>query len=97
VTRTGQRGVLGFDVGAAETFYLAFLRSLVARGLKGVGLVIADAREGLKRVISEVLAGASWPWWRVHFMRNLLARILKHAQRIVAACCGRCSPSPTYP
>ncbi|EKP95148.1 IS256-like element ISTsu1 family transposase [Thermaerobacter subterraneus] len=87
VTRTGQLEVLGFDVGAAETyeFWLAFLRSLVARGLKGVRLVISDAHEGLKRAISEVLAGASWQRCRVHFMRNLLARVPKHAQPMVAA------------
>src|SRR5690606_6726244 len=87
VTRTGQREVLGFDVGAAETyeFWLAFLRSLVARGLKGVRLVISDAHEGLKRAISEVLAGASWQRCRVHFLRNLLARVPKHAQAMVAA------------
>lgn len=87
VKRTGEREVLGFDVGAAETyeFWLAFLRSLVARGLKGVRLVISDAHEGLKRAISEVLAGASWQRCRVHFMRNLLARVPKHAQPMVAA------------
>ena len=87
VKRTGEREVLGFDVGAAETyeFWLEFLRSLVARGLKGVRLVISDAHEGLKRAISEVLAGASWQRCRVHFMRNLLARVPKHAQPMVAA------------
>lgn len=87
VKRTGQREVLGFDVGAAETyeFWLEFLRHLVARGLKGVRLVISDAHEGLKRAISEVLAGASWQRCRVHFMHNLLARVPKHAQPAVAA------------
>lgn len=79
--------VLGFDVGAAETyeFWLEFLRSLVARGLRGVKLVISDAHEGLKRAISEVLSGASWQRCRVHFMRSLLARVPKHAQSMVAA------------
>ena len=87
IQRTGEREVLGFDVGAAETyeFWLDFLRSLVARGLKGVRLVISDAHEGLKRAISEVLAGASWQRCRVHFLRNLLARVPKHAQPMVAA------------
>ncbi len=62
VRETGEREVLGFDVGAAETyeFWLDFLRRLVARGLKGVRLVISDAHEGLKRAIGEVLAGAAW-------------------------------------
>jgi len=87
VRETGQREVLGFDVGAAETyeFWLEFLRHLVARGLKGVRLVISDAHEGLKRAIAEVLAGATWQRCRVHFMRNLLARVPKHAQSMVAA------------
>ncbi len=55
VRETGEREVLGFDVGAAETyeFWLGFLRSLVARGLKGVRLVTSDAHEGLKRAIGE--------------------------------------------
>lgn len=87
VRETGEREVLGFDVGAAETyeFWLGFLRSLLSRGLKGVRLVISDAHEGLKRAIAEVLAGATWQRCRVHFMRNLLARVPRHAQSMVAA------------
>ncbi|MBX6378825.1 MAG: IS256 family transposase, partial [Clostridia bacterium] len=87
VRETGEREVLGFDVGPAETyeFWLDFLRSLIARGLKGVRLVISDAHEGLKRAIREVLAGASWQRCRVHFLRNLLARVPKHAQAWVVA------------
>jgi len=87
VRATGKREVLGFDVGAAESyeFWLEFLRSLVARGLKGVRLVISDAHGGLKRALSEVLAGASWQRCRVHFMRSLLSRVPKHAQAEVMA------------
>jgi transposase-like protein len=62
-----------------------FLRGLVARGLRGVQLVISDAHEGLRRAIAEVLAGASWQRSRVHFMRNLLQKVPKHAQGAVAA------------
>ena len=63
VRATGEREVLGFDVGAAESYalWLEFLRSLVARGLKGVRLVISDAHGGLKRALSEVLAGGDVP------------------------------------
>ena len=87
VRATGEREVLGFDVGAAESYalWLEFLRSLVARGLKGVRLVISDAHGGLKRALSEVLAGASWQRCRVHFMRSLLSRVSKHAQAEVMA------------
>ena len=75
---TGRREILGVDVGAAETeaFWSEFLRSLVARGLAGVQLVVSDAHEGLKQAIAKVLA---CPWQRctVHFLRDCLG----HARR----------------
>jgi len=79
VTATGRRVILGVDVGQAESgaFWLDFLRSLVARGLTGVQLVMSDAHEGLKGAIAAVLAGAAWQRCRVHFMRNVLARVKK--------------------
>jgi putative transposase len=87
VNQSGQREVVGFDVGPAEShdFWLAFLRSLAKRGLRGTKLVISDAHEGLKQAIAEVLAGASWQRCRVHLMRNLLALVPKRAQTVTAA------------
>jgi transposase-like protein len=84
---TGQREVLGVDVGASEDgpFWLQFLRGLVARGLHGVQLVTSDSHEGLKQAIAAVLHGASWQRCRTHFMRNALARVPKAAQQMVAA------------
>ncbi len=52
----------------------AFLRSLVARGLWGVQLVVSDAHEGCHQA---VLAGASWRRCRTHAMRNLLTKVPK--------------------
>jgi putative transposase len=68
VNQDGQREVLGLDVGPSEdgAFWLAFLRSLVARGLNGVKLVTSDAHEGLKAAIRSVLQGASWQRCRTH-------------------------------
>jgi putative transposase len=85
--QTGQREVLGRDVGPSEdgAFWLGFLRSLVARGLSSVQLVISDAHEGLKQAIAAVLHGASWQRCRVHFVRNALALVPKAAQQLVAA------------
>jgi transposase-like protein len=87
VRETGEREVVGYAIGPAESyeFWCAFLRELVRRGLKGVKLVISDAHEGLKRAIAEILAGVSWQRCRVHFLRNLLAHVPKHAQAMVAA------------
>ena len=85
--QTGQREVLGLDVGPSEdgAFWLAFLRGLLARGLAGVQLVVSDAHEGLKSAIASVLHGASWQRCRVHFVRNALALVPKSAAQLVAA------------
>src|SRR5919204_6845995 len=87
VNAEGQREILGLDVGPSEdgAFWLAFLRSLVTRGLSGVQLVTSDAHEGLKGAIAAVLQGASWQRCRTHFMRNALALVPKGAQQMVAA------------
>jgi len=87
VKETGEREVLGFDVGLSEDgpFWTEFLRSLVRRGLKDVLLVISDAHEGLKEAIRKVLGGSSWQRCRVHFMRNLLSQVPKDAKQMVAA------------
>ncbi|HUP62564.1 MAG TPA: IS256 family transposase [Thermoanaerobaculia bacterium] len=87
VTRTGDREVLGLAVGDSEdgAFWTAFLRSLRARGLAGVRLVISDAHEGLKSAIAGVLLGAAWQRCRVHFLRNVLARVPKGSAEMVLA------------
>ena len=87
VTATGDREVLGVDVGDSEdgAFWTAFLRGLRARGLGGVQLVISDHHLGLKTAISAVFVGAAWQRCRVHFMRNVLARVPKASSEMVAA------------
>src|ERR671937_324172 len=87
VNASGQREVLGLAVGPSEdgAFWLAFLRSLVARGLSGVKLVTSDAHQGLKAAIAAVLQGASWQRCRTHYMRSALALVPKSAQQMVAA------------
>jgi putative transposase len=64
--------------------WLAFLRGLRARGLKGVELVISDAHPGLKDAIAAVLRGAAWQRCRTHFIRNLLTKVPKSAHPLVA-------------
>jgi transposase-like protein len=86
VDQSGQREVIGLDVGAAETeaFWREFLRSLVRRGLAGVQLVISDAHEGLKQAIAQVL-GAPWQRCTVHFLRDALGHCPKDLQQLVGA------------
>jgi putative transposase len=87
VSRNGDREVLGLAVGDSEdgAFWTAFLRSLRARGLSGVQLVVSDAHEGLKSAIAAVFVGAAWQRCRVHFMRNVLARVPRGSAEMVAA------------
>src|SRR5438045_6272801 len=86
VNADGRREVLGMDIGPseAETFWTAFLRKLARRGLRGVKLVVSDARGGIKAAIGKVLH-ASWQRCRVHFMRNVLAHAGGNGRRVVAA------------
>ena len=86
VRDSGEREVLGFDVGPSEdgAVWHSFLRSLVARGLTGVQLAVSDAHQGLKAAIAAVLTGASWQRCRVHFVRNALALVPKGMQAMVA-------------
>lgn len=85
VNNDGHREVLGFDVITTEdgAGWLAFLRGLVARGLSGTTLVISDAHVGLVDAVRSTL-GATWQRCRTHFMRNLLTRVPKSAQALVA-------------
>ena len=82
----GKREIVGLDVGTSEdgAFWLSFLRSLVARGLNGVELIISDAHQGLRDAIATVFGGASWQRYRTHFMTNLLTRVPKRNQMWVA-------------
>jgi putative transposase len=86
VDTEGRREIVGLHLGPseAETFWSAFLKGLVKRGLKGVKLVVSDAHEGLKGAIRRVL-GATWQRCRVHWMRSALAHVGKGQQSVVAA------------
>lgn len=86
VNSDGHREVLGMDVITTEdgAGWTAFLRGLVARGLSGVALVVSDDHKGLKQAIGAVLSGAVWQRCRTHFARNLLTRVPKASQGMVA-------------
>ncbi len=87
ITATGEREVLGVDVGDSEdeVFWRGFLKSLRQRGLGGVRLVISDQHAGLVAALRRAFQGASHQRCRVHFARNLLALVPKSHQDMVAA------------
>jgi putative transposase len=86
VNAEGHREILGVEVITTEdgAGWLAFLRGLVARGLTGVALVISDAHPGLVDAIASTLVGATWQRCRTHYLRNLLTKVPKSAQSMVA-------------
>ena len=87
VNAEGHRVIVGFDIVTTEdtAAWTAFLRSLVARGLSGVELVISDAHGGIKAAIAQVLADASWQRCRTHFMANLASKVAKGNWPMIAA------------
>lgn len=86
VHEAGYREVIALDVGATESgaFWREFLRSLVARGLAGVELVVSDAHEGLKAAIGQVL-GCPWQRCTVHFLREMCGHVHRAQQGMIAA------------
>ena len=86
VNAEGHREILGVDVATTEdgAGWLAFFRSLVARGLSGVQLVITDDHTGLVDAIAATLPGASWQRCRTHYLRNLLTKVPKASETMVA-------------
>ncbi|MEO8197609.1 MAG: transposase [Thermoanaerobaculia bacterium] len=83
----GQREALGVDVFTSEdgAAWLSFLRSLQARGLSGVKLVVSDAHAGLKAAIASVFTGSRWQRCRTHLTTNVLTKIPRASQPGVAA------------
>ena len=87
VAEDASREVLGVAIGDSEdaAFWSEFLQSLRERGPHGVQLVISDSHLGLKAAIAKVFPGASWQRSRVHFMRNVLVKVPRNHQQMVAA------------
>ena len=87
----GWRRVLAVAVVDTESYdsWLAFLRGVRARGVRGVALVTSDAHEGLRRAISETFQGAAWQRCVVHLMRDCARaassrQLARRVSRIVA-------------
>ena len=97
VRESGEKCVLGVAVGSSESqqFWLEFCRSLLARGLKGVQLVISDAHVGLKQALAQCFPGASWQRCRVHFLRDLVTALPRHEAPAVLALVKTIYAQPT--
>lgn len=88
VNPAGKRDVLGVSVALSEQeiHWRTFLKSLVARGLGGVTLIISDAHAGLKQARRAVFGGVPWQRCQFHLQQNAQAYVpRKDLKRPVAA------------
>ena len=69
----------------SEESYTELFEGLKARGLESVHLVVSDAHKGLQAAIRKEFLGSSWQRCKVHFMRNVLARVGHRDKEVFAA------------
>jgi putative transposase len=77
VNGSGNREILAIEpmFDESEDSWRSFFRKLKQRGLKRVCLCISDAHAGLQAAVKKELVGTSWQRCKVHFMRNILAKV----------------------
>jgi transposase-like protein len=87
VNQEGFREVLGVMEGHKEDkeSWVAFLRHLKGRGLKGVRLFVSDRCLGLVESLPEFYPHAAWQRCAVHFYRNVFTTVPSGKVKDVAA------------
>ena len=87
VDREGYRHVLGVKEGAKEDkeSWIAFMRYLKKRGLRGVRLFISDKSLGLVESLADFYPEAKWQRCVVHFYNNVYTVVPRSKVREVAA------------
>lgn len=87
VNAKGYREIIGAAEGEKEDKegWLAFLRHLKKRGLKGVRLIVSDKCLGLVESAAEVYPDADWQRCVVHWYRNIFKDVPREKVRAVAA------------
>ena len=83
----GKRDILAIEPmqEESESTYKSLFDSLKSRGLEDVWLVVSDAHKGLTKAIRESFVGCTWQRCKVHFMRNILARIPSKDKAVFAS------------
>jgi transposase-like protein len=83
VDAEGRRTVLGVSVSLseAEAHWRDFFKSLLARGLHGVELIVSDAHAGLKEARQACFGSVPWQRCQFHLMKNALAHVPKEEMK----------------
>ena len=87
VSSSGSREILAIEpmFDESEDSWREFFRKLKKRGMKRVCLCVSDAHAGIQAAVRKELLGASWQRCKVHFMRNILAKVPHKEKRRFAA------------
>lgn len=83
----GKREIIAIEPMPEESTdtYEVLFSSLKERGLRTIHLIVSDAHLGLKAAAKASFPGSSWQRCKVHFMRNILARIPQKQKALVGA------------
>jgi len=83
VLPAGKRKILGVSISLSEQsqHWKNFLEDLVARGLRGVRLIISDDHSGLKKARQEVFGGTPWQRCQFHLQQNAQSYVPKKAMQ----------------
>jgi transposase-like protein len=79
VDAEGRRSILGVSVSLseAEVHWRECFKSLLARGLHGVELIVSDAHAGLKEARQACFGSVPWQRCQFHLLKNALQHVPK--------------------
>jgi transposase-like protein len=77
VNKAGRREILAVEpmFDESEDSWRLFFRKLKSRGMKRTALCVSDAHAGIQAAVRKEWLGTSWQRCKVHFMRNILAKV----------------------
>jgi transposase-like protein len=87
VNLDGQREILAIEpmLEESEATWREFFHALKARGLRKINLCVSDAHKGIQAAVRSEWLGASWQRCKIHFTRNILAKIPHREKKSFAA------------
>ena len=83
INSEGKRDILAIEPMYDETedSWREFFRKLKGRGVNRIRLCVSDAHQGIQNALKKEWKGSSWQQCKVHFMRNILAKI-SHKEKV---------------
>ena len=77
VNSQGVREILAVEpmYNESEATYTAVFEKLKERGIQNVWLAVSDAHKGNQAAVKKCFLGCTWQRCKIHFMRNIMARV----------------------